>query len=192
MGTVEMVSSYTIEEAEVSDAAAIAQLHVVSWQDSYKRLLPVEVLDNLDVERRTQSWKKILSSRGAHQATFVARQDGAVIGVIDVGPEQTGDLDIDGEITSLYVAKAHRGTSLAPDLMKRGAQALVGFGFTSAAAWVFEDNDRAKVFFENLGGNALDYRDEIMLEGNVLSELPYAWVDLVALIEKCGPAIGRA
>lgn len=187
-----MSKSYTIEAAEVSDAAAIAQLYVASWQDSYKRLLPPEVLDNLDVERRTQSWKQILSSRGEHQATFVVRQDGAIIGVIDVGPEQTGDLDVDGEIASLYVAKAHRGTSLAPDLMKRGAQALAGFGFTSAAAWVFEDNDRAKAFFENLGGNALDYRDEIMLEGNVLSELPYAWVDLLALEEKCDVLIEQA
>lgn len=180
-----MSADYSIEAADVSDAPAIAQLYVASWQDSYKRLLPAKVLDNLSVERRTQSWKLILSSRGEHEATFVARQDEDVIGVIDVGPEQTGDLDVDGEITALYVAKAHRGTGLSLELMKKGAEALRGFGFTSASAWVFEGNDRARAFFENLGGNALDYRDEIMLDGNVLSELPYAWVDLGALEEKC-------
>lgn len=181
-----MSTDYSIEEADVSDAPAIAQLYVACWQDSYKRLLPAEVLDNLDVERRADSWERILSSRDENEATFVARLDGDVIGVIDVGPEQTGDLDVDGEITALYVAKAHRGTGLSLELVKKGAEALRGFGFTSASAWVFEDNDRARAFFENLGGNALDYRDEVMLEGNVLSEMPYVWVNLVELEEKCG------
>ena len=182
MGTVEMSTDYTIEEADVSDAEAIAELYVACWQDSYKRLLPAEVLDNLDVEHRAHSWKQILSSRGENEATFVARQGEDVIGVIDVGPEQTGDLDVEGEITALYVAKAHRGTGLSLELVKRGAEALLGFGFTSVSAWVFEGNDRARAFFENLGGNPLDYRDEIVLDGNVLSELPYAWGDLEVLI----------
>lgn len=186
-----MVSSYSIEEAGVSDAAAIAQLYVTAWQDSYKRLLPAEVLDKLSVERRTASWQRILSSRGENEATFVARLDGAVIGVIDVGPEQTGDLDVGGEITALYVAKTHRGTGLSLDLVKKGAQALLGFGFTSASAWVFEGNDRARAFFENLGGSALDYRDEIVLDGNLLSELPYAWGNLEVLIENCDAMIRR-
>lgn len=186
MGAVEMSADYTLEAADISDAPAIAQLYVASWQDSYKRLLPAEVLDNLDVERRADSWERILSSRGENEATFVARLGGDVIGVIDVGPEQTGDLDVEGEITALYVAKAHRGTGLSLELVKKGAEALRDFGFTSASAWVFEGNDRARAFFENLGGNPLDYRDEIVLDGNVLSELPYAWVDLAALEEKSG------
>lgn len=47
----------TVRHATANDAAAIAQVHVASWQAAYRGLLPEALLVSLSVERRQRHWE---------------------------------------------------------------------------------------------------------------------------------------
>ncbi|MFD0586338.1 hypothetical protein [Dactylosporangium darangshiense] len=49
-----------IRRADVGDAAAIAHVHVQSWQSAYRGLITQDYLDGLDVGLRRQGWERIL------------------------------------------------------------------------------------------------------------------------------------
>jgi len=47
-----------VRRAEPRDAPAVARVHVASWRQAYRGLLPQEYLDSLSVEARTTTWAK--------------------------------------------------------------------------------------------------------------------------------------
>ena len=51
----------TIRKASVDDAAEIANVHINSWREAYKGLLPQEFLDErpLNFKNRYELWKKV-------------------------------------------------------------------------------------------------------------------------------------
>jgi hypothetical protein len=51
-----MLSSVEARIATVDDAAAVAAVHVRSWQDAYRGIFPDAYLDGLSVERRSNVW----------------------------------------------------------------------------------------------------------------------------------------
>jgi hypothetical protein len=46
----------TVRRAELRDAAGIAAVHVASWQEAYRGLLPQEYLESLSVRDRIETW----------------------------------------------------------------------------------------------------------------------------------------
>ena len=51
-----------IRPAGMSDAGAVASVHVSSWQDAYVDQVPQYYLDALSVERRTEQWAAVLTA----------------------------------------------------------------------------------------------------------------------------------
>jgi hypothetical protein len=49
-----------IREARLEDAAAIAKVHVDSWQTTYSALLPEEYIKKRTYQKRFNNWKKRL------------------------------------------------------------------------------------------------------------------------------------
>jgi hypothetical protein len=45
-----------IRDARVEDARGVAAVHISSWQEAYRGLLPADVLSGLSVDRREQDW----------------------------------------------------------------------------------------------------------------------------------------
>src|SRR5580700_11026321 len=56
-----MINSNGLRKAELIDAPKIARVHVASWLETYKGILPDEMLAALSVERRTHAWELMLS-----------------------------------------------------------------------------------------------------------------------------------
>lgn len=65
-----------VRGASGDDAAAIAEIHVRSWQAAYRGVLPDELLDSLSVSERETSWRALLSGSEDRQVTLVAEHDG--------------------------------------------------------------------------------------------------------------------
>src|SRR2546422_400592 len=86
-----------IRLADDNDAAGIAAVHVASWEAAYRGLMPDHVLDALDVNERTQQWRRRL--RHADRPTFVGDAGGAVRGFCNLHPAGEGEM----EIKALYV-----------------------------------------------------------------------------------------
>ncbi|MSO21320.1 MAG: hypothetical protein EXQ56_12860 [Acidobacteria bacterium] len=80
-----------IREGNLSDADAIARVHVRSWQATYAGILPSELLYSLSVEDRSRRWAMLLSDPAFKQAIFVAHlADGSLVGFA-TGEKQRGD-----------------------------------------------------------------------------------------------------
>ena len=112
----------SIRVAGVADAAAIAAVHVEAWRETYMGIVPVEVLADLSVDRRTEIWRRILTNPTAFSssAIFVAERDGTVVGFGCCGMQRAESLSAqayDGEISSIYVVRAFQRLALGVALM---------------------------------------------------------------------------
>lgn len=165
----------TIRPATSNDAAAIARVHVETWQSAYRGIIADEVLDGLSLEDRAARWSDIL--RREEQATFVAvPEQNGIVGFINGGPERDGREDYDAELYALYVHPGSHGEGVGKRLTATFTQWLIDSGYDSMFVWVLADNP-ARKFYEKLGGTILDEKT-VEIGGRTLLEVAYGWNDL--------------
>lgn len=122
----------------------LAECHIACWREAYADLIPKHVLDAFDVDRRAEQWER---RRIDHPGNTVVAVSGAV--VIGFG---SGGLSHDEppvtprEINAMYVRAAWYGTGVAHDLMRTVLRPEV-----DTSLWVFEENPRARAFYEKYG-----------------------------------------
>ena len=114
-------------------AAALGELHVASWRESYAGLLPDRLLDGLSAEARSAMWSAVLSDPAAFGGTtvFVAESAGEIVGFGTCGSQrdeaQKGE-GFDGEIGALYVLRSHQRAGVGHALMRLMSRKLLDDG----------------------------------------------------------------
>ena len=142
-----------IRPALPGDAAAIAAVHVRSWQQAYRELMPEDYLTALGatLDRRSTYWRQTLEA-GA-QRVSVAIVDEQLVGWIAYG--QSRDVDAvpggTGEVTALYLLAEHWGTGIGAALWQAAHEQLIDQGYGALTLWVLVENARAIGFYRNLG-----------------------------------------
>lgn len=132
------------------DAYAIANIHVLSWQAIYKGLMPDHVLDNLDVEKRFNEWRKRLFE-GVD--VWVAEDGNNCIGFISICPSRDNDHDPNNvaEISAIYLLPEYWGKGLGKQLCQNAFDHVIRNGFKEITLWVLNSNKQACSFYESLG-----------------------------------------
>ena len=120
-----------IRPATLSDAAAIGEVHVASWQAAYAGLIPADFLAGLSAESRAASWARRIEAGGP---VLVAEEDGVIAGFAAYG---------DGRLYALYLLPEYWGRGLGRELHDRVVEELSG---DSVVLWVLSTNERAKAF----------------------------------------------
>lgn len=169
----------TIRRALAADAASIGAVHVQAWREAYADLIPDEVLERLDPERRARMWRDILADE--QRALFVGEIDNAIVGFGACGPQRDESLPYDGEIAEIYVLRRAQRHGIGRRLMAAMADALRAQGCASASLWVIEANAPARAFYERLGGKAVTRREQTR-DGFAAIGVAYAWDDLGTLV----------
>jgi ribosomal protein S18 acetylase RimI-like enzyme len=136
-----------IRAAEPRDAAAIAGVHVRTWQGAYRHVFPAEGLDALTVDERTAGWHRVFAS--GRQRVFVTVRHGTVVGFVSIGPSR--DDDAEGELYAIYVLPEEWGRGSGRLLMDAALAALREDRYGDAILWVLEDNPRTRRFYERSG-----------------------------------------
>lgn len=139
--------------ATVSDAAALADIHVRTWQDTYRGFVPDDYLSALAPVRWRPFWQDRLRDQAPPSGTTVLVQadGGRPIGFVSFGPARTGSAPSTGEIFALYVLPQHQRGGGGRLLMAAGLDALRAAGFDRAVLWVLDGNARARRFYEDGG-----------------------------------------
>ena len=139
-----------IRPATSSDAEAIAQVHVASWQHAYRHILPPVFLAGLSVEKRQDMWAESIATDRPH--VLVAEVDGRVVGFSAFGPCRDEDAsDAAFEIWAIYLAPSHWSQGLGRELWLASREALLKRGASSVSLWVIAGNERAIRFYATAG-----------------------------------------
>ena len=142
-----------IRKALPSDARAIAQVHINSWQHAYRDLMPAHYLDSLDatLAHRESNWRRALEL--GESSVWVAQLHEQVVGWICVGASRDEDCvgGNVGEVEALYVAAGHWQTGVGQALWNSGVRALKAQGFERLTLWVLSGNERARRFYRRVG-----------------------------------------
>ncbi|MEV6712986.1 GNAT family N-acetyltransferase [Lentzea sp. NPDC051208] len=159
----------TVRLAVTSDAPAVASVHVQTWQAAYRGLVPDPVLDDLSVEERSSMWERAIPRGGV----WVGLADDAVAGFCAVGPSSEPDAAF--QLYALYVLPSAWGTPLGYEL----ARAALG-AEQDVVLWVFDDNPRARRFYERLGFRADGTAKTESIGGVELKEIRYRLTGVAA------------
>lgn len=139
-----------LRDARRGDEPAVAELHVRSWQEAYRGLMPDEFLDGLDPRDRAE-WYTFGSSEDGAPTTVLAVSGERITGFVTFRASRDEDLPVDGEIAALYVdPDRHRG-GIGRLLMAEARGRLAAQGYEDAFLWVLDGNDRAAGFYEREG-----------------------------------------
>lgn len=140
----------SIRLATSDDAQAIAKVHIATWRDAYRELLPFEYLANLDEKARTEKWRKALLA--GTPCVLVAVMNEVVVGWVAFGPSRDEDLDSRyAEIEAIYVASACWRGGIGTALIDTACERLRAHGYGAVALWVLEQNAAACSFYSRRG-----------------------------------------
>jgi ribosomal protein S18 acetylase RimI-like enzyme len=166
-----------IRKATPQDASNIANVHIISWQETYRGIAPQHFLDSLNTGVRTTEWSSRLEK--AECNAFVAILKGQLCGFIDGGLAHKKIEDFDAEFYSVNVHPAMKGLGIGRLMMRRLAEALRAEGFRKAIVWVLADNSSRR-FYEHLGAQEVG-KSILSVGGADLPEIGYGWQDLRTL-----------
>jgi GNAT superfamily N-acetyltransferase len=132
---------------EVTDAAALADLHLDVWEEAYADLMPASVFAERRARRaeRVASWSGIIAA-GSSANLLAWSPDDRLLGFSSTGSGRDPD---DGlpplELMALYVRASSYGTGVGHALCE------AALGSAPAYLWVLDGNARAIRFYERQG-----------------------------------------
>ncbi|HEY2179700.1 MAG TPA: GNAT family N-acetyltransferase [Caulobacteraceae bacterium] len=176
----ERLAESVIVPAGPGDAAALAEVHVKAWRETYVGLLPALYLERMSAPVHARRWRRQLANARADDVVLAA--EGPVgLTAYCAGALVGGEIARrESEVFTLYLLKAAQGGGLGRRLFETAAKVLQAKGARSLKLWVLNGNERARGFYDHLGGVAVDERPVSGWGGGLL-ETAYRWSDIGAL-----------
>ena len=140
-----------IRLATESDIAALARVHVASWQAVYRGIMPDSVLDGLTQTQFEASWRERMTITS--RTNLVCERGHTVVGFAAFGSTRDRDQDpaITAELYAIYVESAYWSQGCGHALWQRVQEALMASTYELATLWVLAANVRARRFYEREG-----------------------------------------
>ena len=170
-------TQFVLFPAGPADAEALARVHVTSWRETYRGLLPDAYLARMSEEAHARRFAKALIHPGPDDVILAAADRRGILGYVQGGPSRR-KLAGEAEVSTLYVLKAAQGRGLGAQLLTQAARSLAVRGALSLMISVLRDNLAARGFYEHLGGEAEAARLEPGPGGALLHEVAYRWRDI--------------
>ncbi|WP_170008025.1 GNAT family N-acetyltransferase [Bacillus fonticola] len=137
-----------IRKAKREDAQGIAEVHVLSWHETYTGIVDKTFLNTLDLDERVERWEIILAMDTS--IVFVAEIEGKIVGFSSGGKERSS-LPYDGELYAIYVLKEAQKQGLGKQLVQAVEEALKRENYKQMLVWVLQEN-KSRQFYKSLGG----------------------------------------
>ena len=120
-----------------------AFVHFRSWQEAYTGIVDQSFLDERTIEKCEEIAVNTMEN------TIIAKDGERVVGFIQYGEYNYGDLENAGEIIALYVLADYYGKGIGYRLMQEAMQYLCDY--PQIALFVIKDNQRAIDFYTRYG-----------------------------------------
>lgn len=152
--------SFVIRPPVIDDVEAVAQVHVETWREAYRGLMPDELLDSPDMMgKRRRMWSSLITPENhTDHISAIAEQDGAIVGIALSGPSAAEDRPGERQLFVLYAYAAVHGSGVGQQLL----DAVVG-PEERTSLWVADPNPRAQAFYRR---NGFDFDGDVETDEN--------------------------
>ena len=173
-----------ITKPKIEDVKGIANVTVKTWQHAYRGLINEDYLKNLSIKKRTDSFKKQLSSDSSDFICFIAKKNDKIVGLIWGGKNREQNSKYDAEIYGYYILPKYHGKGIGRKLFSAFAAEALKLGMKNMSLWCLHGNDTAKIYV-HFGGK---YIKSKMVEipknsGQEYQEDMYAFAQLKRLVK---------
>lgn len=151
-------------------ASKVSHIYAYSWKAAYRGIVPQPYLDALSPEY----WTSFLQGTPPYKG-FVLVDEGEPVATSLIAPARDEAMRGWGELVSIYVLPQYFGKGYGKKLFSYSVEQLCAEGFRNIYLWVFEENTRARVFYERNGFFASEERETINIGGKDLLEMKYVY-----------------
>ncbi|MGA9775266.1 MAG: GNAT family N-acetyltransferase [Candidatus Dormiibacterota bacterium] len=146
----------TLRVATAEDAAGIASLHLRSVFAAYSEILAADFLATLTLDSFVEQWHQRLGAQGSSPftETMVAETQSQIVGFAYCDLSRDGGANDVAEVLALHVAPEQRQRGIGQALLETADSRLFARSASNILLWVFEQNWRARRFYERMGWRA--------------------------------------
>lgn len=160
--------------ATVNDIETIANLHALSWQNSYRGILSDDYLDNHVLADRIQVWTQRINDSSDHQIIILKEIDNEVVAFVSAYGSQTdkyGTL-----IDNLDVLPSFKRKGIGRELIREVSDwSIRHFNQPKLYLKVIEANHSARFFYKKVGGRQHASFSETKPDGKIIRVWRYVW-----------------
>lgn len=171
-----------IRRAGPEDAEVIAEIHIASWRQNYRGILPDNYLDHEAPAERHAFWQACLARPSNERLTLLALGSGTPAGFAALRFKHDAGYDV--TLDNIHITKRMQNCGLGRALMAEAARAACARGCRNICLWVFDHNKHAIAFYDKLEGQAVAHGFDDFKDANA-AHTQYAWTELPGLIERC-------
>lgn len=159
-----------------NDAAAVAMVHVRTWQQAYQGIMDPELLAALDVDSYKKRWQEGYARyrNDPTRGTLVAVTNNEIFGFLSYGPARDEGVSIPMEIYAINILRPYWGIGVGHALFDTARTKLRALRERQTYLWVLADNHRARDAYTRWGGNCdAGHEKTITLGGQDLREIRF-------------------
>ncbi len=151
-------SRVRVRAATAIDLAAIARIHMASWHDAYRGVIPDEVLDDRTVEGSLSGWRSTFE-KYPDNISVAETGDALFAGFCCAGPvvDAEKNAPFEFEIYGLHVAPSMRRRGIGAALLRAALnRAIARERMNSAIVWTLKELKLSRRFYSREGGELVN------------------------------------
>lgn len=148
----ENIPAYTIREANLEDAFAIAEINYKGRKNNFKGIIDQEYLKSLDLKIWNKRMTKKLENKKSDSKILVYTINNKVVWFIDGWVNRTPKQPYDAEIYALYVDPSVQGKGIGSVLIHEMMESEVFKKASSFYLRTLRDQKQSRHFYEKMWG----------------------------------------
>ena len=144
------MNNYLIRKVAPGDEAVLAHIQTESWKAAFKDILTEEELTRCtNLERATGMYAGLLEAKKGNGYLLEVDGKGHCIAWWDA----TREADMEGwaELICIHSLQNNWGKGYGSKMMDKVLEDMAKVGYSKVMLWVFEENQRARKFYEAKG-----------------------------------------
>ena len=142
--------AYSINRAVPGDEAVLAHIQTESWKSAFRHILqPEELARCTDLERVTTMYRRLLEQNYGHG--YLMRVEGEPHCIAWWSDAREPQLEGLAELICIHSLPGKWRSGYGTQMMNAVLADIAAAGYPKVMLWVFEENARARSFYEKLG-----------------------------------------
>lgn len=141
---------YTIEKVKLGDESLLAYIQTESWKAGFKDILDPETLTKCtNIEKTTGMYKRLLVQNIGNG--YLLRVDGKPHCIAWWDAARDSDMVGYAELICIHSLSDNWRKGYGSKMMETVLNDIKNAGYSKVMLWVFEENERARCFYEKHG-----------------------------------------